>query len=53
MTISNWILVSVLVVLVIAFLAAIIIVKRKARDLEGVCGINHGKEDDHLNDHLL
>ena len=53
MTISNWILISVLVVLVVALVIAVIIVKRKAHDYEGICGINHGQDDNHLNDHLL
>ena len=53
MTISNWILISILVVLVVALIIAVIIVKRKARNYEGICGINHGKEDQHLNDNLL
>ncbi|MEI3551377.1 MAG: hypothetical protein V8Q17_01945 [Acutalibacteraceae bacterium] len=27
--------------------------KRKAKDYEGICGINHGNHDKHRNDHLL
>ncbi len=53
MTIINWISISVLIVLVVVFTVVIILVKRKVRNYEGICGINHGNDDDHLNDRLL
>ncbi len=53
MTLSNWILLAVFAVLIIAVLVAVVIVKRKARDYEGICGINRGDRDKHRNDHLL
>ena len=53
MTTSNWILMIVLIVLVIVLVVVIILAKKKARNYEGICGVNRGQDDEHLNDDLL
>ena len=53
MTLLNSILITVFAVLVVALFIIVVIVKRKAKDYEGICGINHGNHDKHRNDHLL
>ena len=53
MTLLNWILITVFAVLIIALFIIVVVVKRKAKDYEGICGINHGNHDKHRNDHLL
>ena len=45
MTLLNWILITVFAVLVVALFIIVVIVKRKAKDYEGICGINHGNHD--------
>ena len=45
MTLLNWILITVFAVLVVALFIIVVIVKRKAEDYEGICGINHGNHD--------
>ena len=42
MTLLNWILITVFAVLIVALFIIVVIVKRKAKDYEGICGINHG-----------
>ena len=51
MTLLNWILITVFAVLIIALFIIVVVVK--AKDYEGICGINHGNHDKHRNDHLL
>ena len=53
MTLLNWILITVFAVLIVALFIIVVIVKRKAKDYEGSCGINHGNYDKHRNDYLL
>ena len=53
MTLLNWILITVFAVLVVALFIIVVIVKRKAEDYEGICGINHGNHDKHRNDNGL
>ena len=45
MTLLNWILITVFAVLIIALFIIVVVVKRKAKDYEGICGINHGNHD--------
>ena len=53
MTLLNWILITVFTVLIVALIIIVVVEKRKAKDYEGVCGINHGNHDKHRNNYLL